>query len=67
MCDKCKTKFDKYIYHADEIIDGVDDLIRDIDLIEATDRVFVSDLPWWERFLIWVFPFMFKLEDYNGR
>jgi len=63
MCDKCKTKYDKYIYHVDEIINGVE---KDIwDNIQTYDRVFVSDLPRWERFLIWLFPFMFKLEDYK--
>jgi len=60
MCDKCKLPTDKYIYHADEIIAGIEN--HEIDLIEATNRIFVSDLPWWERFLIRAFPFMFKLE-----
>lgn len=28
------------------------------------DRQFVSDLPWYRRFIIWLFPRMFDLEDY---
>jgi len=34
------------------------------DLWETYNRVFVSDLPVWERFLIWLFPRMYELEDY---
>jgi len=37
----------------------------DVDLIEATTRQFVSDLPWWERFLIWLFPRMYDIREYN--
>jgi len=36
-----------------------------VDLIEATTRMFVSDLPWWERFLIWLFPRMYDIREYN--
>ena len=39
--------------------------VFDIDLIEATTRQFVSDLPWWERFLIWLFPRMYDIREYN--
>ena len=31
---------------------------------ETYDRVFVSDLPWYERFLIWLFPRMYDLRYY---
>ncbi|HEC66487.1 hypothetical protein LCGC14_1620400 [marine sediment metagenome] len=31
---------------------------------EAIDRVFVSHLPWWERFLIWLFPRMYDIRYY---
>lgn len=29
------------------------------------DRQFVSDLPWYRRFIIWMFPRMYILEKYN--
>ena len=29
------------------------------------NRQFVSDMPWHQRFLIWLFPRMYWLEDYN--
>jgi hypothetical protein len=32
--------------------------------IETYNRQFVSDLPWYHRFIIWLFPRMFDLEDY---
>jgi len=32
---------------------------------ETTTRIFVSDLPWWERFLIWLFPRMYDIREYN--
>ena len=35
------------------------------DLWETTNRIFVSDLPWHQRFLIWLFPRMYHLEEYN--
>jgi len=35
------------------------------DDFEATTRRFVSDLPWWERFLIWLFPRMYDIREYN--
>ena len=35
------------------------------DLWEATDRIFVSDLPIWERFLIWLFPRMYDIRSYD--
>ncbi len=31
---------------------------------ETFDRVFVFDLPWYRRFLIWLFPRMYDLRDY---
>jgi len=31
---------------------------------ETTTRIFVSDLPWYRRFLIWLFPRMYDLRDY---
>ncbi len=58
MCEKCKTKYDKYIWHVDEIIDGVNTNVQKI-----MDAPYI--LPRWKRFLICVFPFMFKLEDYR--
>lgn len=35
------------------------------DLWESTDRVFVRDLPIWERFLIWLFPRMYDIRNYD--
>ncbi len=35
------------------------------DDFETTTRRFVSDLPWWERFLIWLFPRMYDIREYN--
>lgn len=32
---------------------------------EATTRIFVSDLPWYQRFLIWLFPRMYDIREYN--
>ena len=37
----------------------------DEDLWETTDRVFVRDLPIWERFLIWLFPRMYDIRSYD--
>ena len=37
----------------------------DWDNIETTTRRFVSDLPWWERFLIWLFPRMYDIRSYD--
>jgi len=31
---------------------------------ETFDRVFVFDLPWYRRFLIWLFPRMYDLRYY---
>lgn len=31
---------------------------------ETYDRAFVSDLPWYRRFLIWLFPRMYDLRYY---
>ena len=32
---------------------------------ETTDRIFVRDLPIWERFLIWLFPRMYDIRSYD--
>ncbi len=45
---------------ADTIVEGGEEW----DLWETTNRIFVSDLPIWERFLIWLFPRMYDLRDY---
>lgn len=34
------------------------------DCWETWNRQFVSDMPWYSRFIIWLFPRMFWLEDY---
>lgn len=32
---------------------------------ETYDRIFVRDLPWYERFLIWLFPRMYDIRSYD--
>ncbi len=55
----------KKLLEFDFIASGTETEPFDIDLIEATTRTFVSDLPWWERFLIWLFPRMYDIREYN--
>ncbi len=57
MCDKCKLPTDKYIYHADEIIAGIESHAKEL------HDIFPQYLPWWKKVLIW--SRMFKLEDYK--
>ena len=39
--------------------------VTDEDSWGTTDRIFVSDLPWYQRFLIWLFPRMYDIRSYN--
>jgi len=55
----------KKLLEFDFTVNGTGTEPFDIDLIEATTRRFVSDLPWWERFLIWLFPRMYDIRKYN--
>jgi len=55
--------------HAEQMEKLLTDTIVDGDIwwddFETTTRRFVSDLPWWERFLIWLFPRMYDIREYN--
>jgi len=54
--------------HAEKMEELLTDTIVDGDSWfewETTDRIFVSDLPWWERFLIWLFPRMYDIREYK--
>lgn len=53
------------LFATDEAVKKLLEFDFNIDLIEATTRTFVSDLPWWERFLIWLFPRMYDIREYN--
>ncbi len=55
-------------FHAEEILELLTDTTvggGEWDEWETTDRRFVSDLPIWERFLIWLFPRMYDIRSYD--
>ncbi len=62
-----KSKYDKYLTHIEETIDigGCCFANGPIDIWSTTNRIFVAHLPWWQRFLIWLFPRMYDIRDYN--
>lgn len=70
---KCPTCGGDYIYDTtaesrDPDLDDVRVYDRELDLGDlwyTYNRQFVSDLPWYQRFLIWLFPRMYILEKYN--
>ncbi len=58
-------KMNELLTDTTEPING-DIWYRDNDLEWiTTTRIFVSDLPWYRRFLIWLFPRMYDIREYN--
>lgn len=53
-------------YTMDEVIICADCPCRNVteEQWKTIDRIFVSDLPLWKRFLIWLFPRMYDIRLY---